>query len=120
MTRGRGKEPFRQRVAAPTPHAVRRRAVPRPPALFLASAGPEPVAKEELALVLTILRTVRGWNEDGLARASEVANSAISDYERGRRLPELATLERLLRRASETASQQPGKTTREKRLVTRP
>jgi transcriptional regulator with XRE-family HTH domain len=60
------------------------------------AASGEPVGKEELALVLTILRTVRGWNQEGLARASETGNSAISEYERGRKLPELATLERLL------------------------
>jgi transcriptional regulator with XRE-family HTH domain len=47
---------------------------------------------DEIALALTLLRSVRRWNQDALAKASGVRNSAISDYERGRKLPELATL----------------------------
>lgn len=50
----------------------------------------------EMGLVLALLRTVRGWNQDDLAKASRVGNSAISDYERGRKIPEFATLKRLL------------------------
>jgi transcriptional regulator with XRE-family HTH domain len=49
-----------------------------------------------LARMLAILRTVRGWTKDDLARASGVSPSSISDYERGQREPELATLRRLL------------------------
>jgi transcriptional regulator with XRE-family HTH domain len=51
---------------------------------------------DEVALTITLLRQVRGWNQDDLAKASGVGNSAISDYERSRKLPELATLGRLL------------------------
>ena len=54
------------------------------------------MAHAELSLALTILRVVRGWNQDDLARAAGVRNSAISDYERGKKLPELNTLQRLV------------------------
>jgi transcriptional regulator with XRE-family HTH domain len=50
----------------------------------------------ELSLALTVLRVVRGWNQDDLARAARIRNSAISDYERGKKLPELNTLQRLV------------------------
>jgi transcriptional regulator with XRE-family HTH domain len=55
-----------------------------------------PMAHREIARALTVLRVARGWNQDELARASEVRPSAISDYERGRKMPELETLRRLL------------------------
>ncbi|HEV3459864.1 MAG TPA: helix-turn-helix transcriptional regulator [Thermoanaerobaculia bacterium] len=51
---------------------------------------------DEVALTITLLRQVRGWNQDDLAKASGVGNSAISDYERARKLPSLSTLNRLL------------------------
>ncbi|HYN20199.1 MAG TPA: helix-turn-helix transcriptional regulator, partial [Thermoanaerobaculia bacterium] len=44
---------------------------------------------------LTILRVVRGWTQDDLAKASGTPNSSISDYERGKKVPSLKTLERL-------------------------
>lgn len=47
-------------------------------------------------MALTILRIARGWTQDDLARATGVANSSISEYERGRKVPELSTLRRLL------------------------
>jgi transcriptional regulator with XRE-family HTH domain len=50
----------------------------------------------EMSVALAVLRVVRGWNQDDLAKASGVRNSAISDYERGRKVPELKTLERLV------------------------
>jgi len=49
-----------------------------------------------VSLALTVLRVVRGWNQDDLAKASGIRNSAVSDYERGRKVPELKTLERLV------------------------
>lgn len=52
--------------------------------------------EDQIAIALTLLRSVRGWNQDALAKASGVRNSAISDYERGCKLPELATLRCLL------------------------
>lgn len=50
----------------------------------------------DLAITLTLLRVARGWTQDELAQASGVANSSISEYVRGRKVPELATLQRLL------------------------
>lgn len=49
----------------------------------------------ELNVALTILRVVRGWTQDDLAKASGTPNSSISDYERGKKVPSLKTLERL-------------------------
>jgi transcriptional regulator with XRE-family HTH domain len=43
-----------------------------------------------LNVALSILRVVRGWSQEELEKRS------ISDYERGRIVPELATLRRLL------------------------
>jgi transcriptional regulator with XRE-family HTH domain len=54
------------------------------------------MAVSELGVALTVLRVVRGWNQDDLAKASGLGNSAVSDYERGRKVPELKTLERLV------------------------
>lgn len=50
----------------------------------------------ELNVALTILRVVRGWTQDDLAKASGTPNSSISDYERGKKVPSLKTLERLM------------------------
>jgi transcriptional regulator with XRE-family HTH domain len=50
----------------------------------------------EVSVALAVLRVVRGWNQDDLAKASGVRNSSVSDYERGRKVPELRTLERLV------------------------
>jgi transcriptional regulator with XRE-family HTH domain len=52
--------------------------------------------EHDVGLTLGILRLVRGWNQDDLAQASGVRNAAISDYERGKKSPELKTLRRLL------------------------
>jgi transcriptional regulator with XRE-family HTH domain len=49
----------------------------------------------ELNVALTILRVVRGWTQDDVARASGIPSSSISDYERGKKVPSLKTLERL-------------------------
>lgn len=62
----------------------------------MASAPPTPTSEDELALTITVLRLVRGWNQDDLAKASGIPNSSISDYERSRKFPELATLKRIL------------------------
>jgi transcriptional regulator with XRE-family HTH domain len=51
----------------------------------------------DLGRAITILRVVRGWSQGILAKTSGVSPSAISEYERGRKTPELATLERILR-----------------------
>ena len=49
----------------------------------------------ELNVALTILRVVRGWTQDDVARASGIPSSSVSDYERGKKVPSLKTLERL-------------------------
>ena len=51
---------------------------------------------QDLAAALHVLRIVRGWNASQLAAASGVKNASISDYERAKKTPELATLETLL------------------------
>ncbi|MDP9121245.1 MAG: helix-turn-helix transcriptional regulator [Acidobacteriota bacterium] len=51
---------------------------------------------EDLPIAITILRNIRGFTQGDLARASDIRNSSISDYERGRKVPELRTLEALL------------------------
>ena len=50
----------------------------------------------DVSVALTVLRVVRGWNQDDLAKASGVRNSSVSDYERGRKVPGLKTLIRLV------------------------
>jgi transcriptional regulator with XRE-family HTH domain len=59
-------------------------------------AAATPMAEREVGRAISILRVVRGWSQDDLARASGVRPSAISDYERCRKLPGLAILRRLL------------------------
>ena len=54
----------------------------------------EPLA--DLALSLTLLRLARGWNQDTLAKASGITNSALSEYERGKKTPELKTLVKIV------------------------
>src|SRR5687768_701953 len=53
------------------------------------------MAEGELNVALTILRVVRGWRQDDLSKASGIPNSSVSDYERGKKVPSLKTLERL-------------------------
>jgi transcriptional regulator with XRE-family HTH domain len=53
------------------------------------------MAEGELSVALTILRVVRGWTQNDLSKASQVPNSSISDYERGKKVPTLKTLDRL-------------------------
>jgi transcriptional regulator with XRE-family HTH domain/tetratricopeptide (TPR) repeat protein len=50
----------------------------------------------DLGLVLAVLRTGRGWSQAKLARESGIPASSISQYEMGKKLPELASLIRLL------------------------
>jgi transcriptional regulator with XRE-family HTH domain len=52
--------------------------------------------REEIGHAITVLRVVRGWSQGELAHASRVAGSAISEYERGRKIPGLMTLRRLI------------------------
>ena len=50
---------------------------------------------EGLGRALAVARSIRGWRQHDLARVSGVGASAISEYERGIRRPEMPTLERL-------------------------
>jgi transcriptional regulator with XRE-family HTH domain len=50
----------------------------------------------DLGLILAVLRTGRGWSQARLARESGIPASSISQYEMGKKLPELASLIRLL------------------------
>jgi transcriptional regulator with XRE-family HTH domain len=54
------------------------------------------VSAGELGIALAVLRAIRGWNQHDLAKAAGVHGSAVSDYERGKTVPELRTLERLV------------------------
>src|SRR6185295_15273278 len=50
----------------------------------------------DLGTALVLLRTVAGWTQEDLARASGIRGSSISDYERGKMVPGLKTLRKLL------------------------
>jgi len=50
----------------------------------------------DLPTALTLLRIIRGLNQSELGELSGCPNSSISEYERGRKAPELPTLETLL------------------------
>lgn len=50
----------------------------------------------DLGVILALLRTGRGWSQAKLARASGVPASSISQYETGKKLPELKSLMRML------------------------
>jgi len=50
----------------------------------------------ELGTVLAVLRIIRGMNQEELARASGLRSGTISDYERGKMVPGLNTVQRLL------------------------
>ena len=49
----------------------------------------------ELSTALAVLRVVRGWTQEDLAEASGVRVSSLSEYERGKKIPELKTLRRI-------------------------
>jgi transcriptional regulator with XRE-family HTH domain len=55
------------------------------------------LANDDLAVTLSILRTIRRWSQSELAEAAGVTNSAISDYERGKVDPQSQTLQKLVR-----------------------
>jgi tetratricopeptide (TPR) repeat protein/DNA-binding XRE family transcriptional regulator len=50
----------------------------------------------DFGLSLAVLRVGRGWSQADLARASGVPASSISQYEGGKKLPELGSLMRML------------------------
>jgi transcriptional regulator with XRE-family HTH domain len=54
------------------------------------------MANWDLGTALVLLRVVTGWTQEELARASGVRGSSISDYERGKMVPGLNTLRRMV------------------------
>ena len=50
----------------------------------------------DVGTILAVLRTIRKWTQDHLARKARVRRSSISDYERGEKVPELETFDRLI------------------------
>jgi transcriptional regulator with XRE-family HTH domain len=51
---------------------------------------------DDVGTILAVLRTIRKWTQDELARKARVRRSSISDYERGEKVPELETFDRLI------------------------
>ena len=60
------------------------------------TAQPPAPRERDLGHAIMVLRVVRGWDQGELALAAAVAASAISEYERGRKVPGLVTLQRLI------------------------
>jgi transcriptional regulator with XRE-family HTH domain len=54
---------------------------------------PEP---GDLSRTLTILRISRGWSQDRAAKAAGLTNSALSEYERGRKTPEFKNVRKIV------------------------
>lgn len=50
---------------------------------------------DDVGVIIHVLRVVRGLSQGDLARLSGVRNSSISNYERGKSIPKLDTLEKL-------------------------
>lgn len=53
--------------------------------------------RDNLAVALAILRTIKRWSQSELAEAAGVTNSAISDYERGKVDPQTKTMQKIVR-----------------------
>jgi len=54
------------------------------------------MADNDLATVSTVLRVIRGLNQEELAQVSGLRSGNISDYERGKMVPGFNTAQRLL------------------------
>lgn len=52
-------------------------------------------AVEHLGRKISILRISRGWSQDQLARAAGITGSALSEHERGKKIPELKSLRKI-------------------------
>lgn len=66
------------------------------PAGTLAYSPGMPVEPADFSLTLAILRLSRGWSQDQVARATGLTNSALSEYERGKKVPELRNVRRIV------------------------
>jgi transcriptional regulator with XRE-family HTH domain len=53
-------------------------------------------SRQELGKALTVLRIISGLYQEDLEKTTGVRSSSISDYERGKMIPSLKTLQRLL------------------------
>jgi transcriptional regulator with XRE-family HTH domain len=50
----------------------------------------------DFSLALSILRISRGWSQDQVAKAAGITNSALSEYERGKKMPELRSVRKIV------------------------
>jgi transcriptional regulator with XRE-family HTH domain len=50
---------------------------------------------EDIGVVIHMLRVVRGLSQGDLAKLSEVRNSSISNYERGKTIPKFESIQKL-------------------------
>jgi transcriptional regulator with XRE-family HTH domain len=50
----------------------------------------------DFSLALSILRISRGWSQDQVAKAAGITNSALSEYERGKKMPELKSVRKIV------------------------
>lgn len=50
---------------------------------------------DDVGVIIHVLRVIRGLSQGDLAQLSGVRNSSISNYERGKSVPKLETLEKL-------------------------
>jgi transcriptional regulator with XRE-family HTH domain len=66
------------------------------PLARMSMPGVSEVSGKDLSRSLAILRISRGWSQDQLARAAGITNSALSEYERGKKVPELKSLRKLV------------------------
>jgi transcriptional regulator with XRE-family HTH domain len=51
----------------------------------------------DFSIALSILRISRGWSQDQVAKASGITNSALSEYERGKKVPELKSVRKIVK-----------------------
>jgi transcriptional regulator with XRE-family HTH domain len=51
----------------------------------------------DFSIALSILRISRGWSQDQVAKASGITNSALSEYERGKKVPELKSVKKIVK-----------------------
>jgi transcriptional regulator with XRE-family HTH domain len=54
------------------------------------------VSEGHLSVALAILRVVRGWSQEELAKAAGVRPGSVSDYERNKITPGLKTLQKMV------------------------
>ncbi len=54
------------------------------------------VPRDEIGIVLSIMRITRGWSQEALARSSGIRSTSISNYERGQTVPVVKAVVRLV------------------------